>query len=190
MTPERDPTQTGKSLDGTTSTPATREDVCSTRRALLRGASTALPAVLTLKSGAALAASSNLLGTVQYANQALGEGNSVQCLGYESAVGGTPAQLDLGPNPSLHVQYIPQRQYYLPKIDSDGKETGDWNKPVSIEYMCEKGGKYWYRADGTTGQPLKLVSTTGDDTVNHGFLVSATALASFTSNIDQKTIFL
>ena len=65
------------------------------RRMLLRGATAAVPTILTLQSGAALAASSNLIGTVQYARQALGPDGNVQCLDMRG-LGGTPTKLDLG----------------------------------------------------------------------------------------------
>jgi hypothetical protein len=160
----------------------------SRRQLLLRGGSAAVPAILTLHSGAALAQSSNLMGTVQSADAALDGSNNMQCLGYESAVGGTPAQLDLGNDPSLHVQYVPKRQYYLPNAAGS---SGDWSKPVSMEYVCQKGGTFWWRKDGTSGTPYKLTSSPGGvQQVNYGFMVSATALASFTADIDKKTIFL
>lgn len=186
MTVERDKTDPGSRVD--VQTPADTGAMAPiSRRALLRGASAAVPTILTLHSGAALAQTSNLVGTVQYASQAIGENNAVQCLDYASAVGGTPAQLDLGDNPSLHVQYVPQRQYYLPTADGTG---GDWTKPVSTEYVCQKGGTYWWRENGTTGKPIKLTSTTGVQNVNYGFMVSATALASFSADIDKKTYFI
>jgi hypothetical protein len=156
--------------------------VNASRRALLRGASAALPTILTLKSGAALAASSNLLGTVNSANEAIGNGK-VQCLDMSSAVGGTPSQLDLGPNPMLHVQYIGRRQYY--RAAWNGKE-GDLSKPVSIESMCKKGGVYWFQESGTWRSTTPGFNHRG---VEAGFMASATALASFASRIKIKTFF-
>lgn len=151
------------------------------RRALLRGASAAVPTILTLQSGAALAQSSNLVGTVQSAAQAVGEDGKVQCLDMASAVGGSPAQLDLGLDPALHVQYITNRQYYWPNTSGT---NGDESKPVTIEQMCQAGGKFFYKDRGW--QPT--LSPAGDP-IQAGFMVSATALASFASAIQLKTYF-
>jgi hypothetical protein len=153
------------------------------RRMLLRGATAAVPAIMTLKSGAALAQSSNLLGTVRTAYQAVGEGGKVQCLDMASAVGGTPSQLDLGPNPMLHVQYVTPRQYY--RGNWSGK-SGDTSRPVAIETMCKEGGVFWYRDWQGWHATVPGYNNQG---VEAGFLVSATALSSFASAIKVKTNF-
>lgn len=152
------------------------------RRTLLRGATVALPTVMTLKSGAALAASSNLMGTVRTASEAVGEGGRVQCLDAASAEGGTTARLDLGTDPMLHVQYVTPRTYYL---GNSNNTAGDPNKPVTIDRMCRVGGRYWYRDQGwrqiSVGYNRRGIEA--------GFLVSATALASFSSAIKVKSVF-
>lgn len=164
-------------------TPAVADVPNKSRRALLRGASVAaLPTILTLKSGAAFAQSSNLIGTVKTASQALGNGGKVQCLDMASAVGGTPTKLDLGPDPMLHVQYIGNRTYYRPT--SDGRQ-GDTSKPVSIDKMCREGGVYWYYDHGWKAT-IPGYNSRG---VEAGFLVSATALASFASDIKHTSFF-
>ena len=158
------------------------------RRALLRGATGALPVVLTLQSGAALAKSSNLIGTVNNASKAIGPNGRIQCLDAASAVDGTPAQLDLGNDPMLHVQYISNRQYYKPNSQNN---AGNTNKPVSIKDMCENGGVYWYK-DNTGWGGGTWRSTAGgynNRGIENGFMVSATALASFSADIKQKTTF-
>jgi hypothetical protein len=169
--------------------PASHTPSNVSRRALLRGASAALPTVLTLQSGAALAQSSNLIGTVKHASKAIGEGGRVQCLDMASAVDGTPTKLDLGDRPVLHVQYITQRQYYRP--DKSGN-AGDPSKPVTIEQMCKEGGVYWYK-DGTDryGKIRWKATLPGyyNKGVARGFLVSATALSSFASAIKVKSVF-
>lgn len=152
------------------------------RRALLRGASGAVPAILTLQSGAALAQSSNLIGTVQSASQAIGPDGKIQCLDMASAVDGTPTQLDLGPNPGLHLQYITQRQYYWPHASNS--RIGDENRPVTIEQMCHAGGKFFYKDRGW--QPT--LAPNGDP-IKAGFMLSATALSSFAGAIQLKTYF-
>ena len=161
------------------------------RRALLRGASAAVPTILTLHSGAALARSSNLIGTVDSASRAKNRSGQIQCLDQASAVDGTPAKLDLGEQPMLHVQYINQRSYYRGK--SNG-QTGDLSRPVSIEQMCREGGTFWYREQsGNWWSPqLKWKATTGgynNRGVERGFLVSATALTSFASSIKAQSNF-
>jgi hypothetical protein len=175
---------TGMNRDTTTTTTTTKAigNANVSRRALLRGASAALPTILTLKSGAALAASSNLMGTVKNAGQALGDGGKVQCLDMASAVGGTPSRLDLGPDPMLHVQYIGNRQYY--RVASNGK-SGDTSKPVNIDQMCREGGVYWYNDRGWKS------TTPGANSrgIEAGFLVSATALHSFSSDIKVRSFF-
>jgi hypothetical protein len=180
MTSQNDETRTGM----TSETPNAAEGVPNaSRRALLRGASVAaLPTILTLKSGAALAQSSNLIGTVRTASQATGDGGRVQCLDMASAEGGTPSKLDLGQDPMLHVQYIGKRQYYRPAWNG---KMGDTSKPVAIDTMCKEGGVYWYFDHGWKS------TTPGYNSrgVEAGFLVSATALASFASDIKIKTFF-
>jgi hypothetical protein len=170
-------------MEASEARPVNAAGVKLSRRALLRGASSALPVVLTLQSGAALAQSSNLIGTVKQAQQAIGPGNRVQCLDMASAVDGTPSKLDLGPDPMLHVQYVTQRKYYRGK--SNGK-SGDEDRPVSIEQMCKEGGVFWYRDGGDWRKTYPGYSRRG---VEAGFLVSATALASFASSIRVKTSF-
>lgn len=152
------------------------------RRALLRGASAALPTVLTLQSGAALAQSSNLMGTVQSASQAVGEGGRVQCLDAASVDGGTTTVLDLGETPTLHVQYVTPRSYFL---GNQNNTAGDSSKPVSIQQMCSRGGRYWYFDRG-----WKQISVGYNQRgIEAGFLVSATALASFASAVKVKSVF-
>lgn len=184
MTDERDKATTGTCVSVPADTTAADAPPSVTRRALLRGASAAVPTILTLQSGAALAQSSNLMGTVQSANQAVGEGGNVQCIDMASAVGGTPQQLDLGQNPQLAMQYIPQRTYYLTKSGAAGSKS---DEIVSIEAMCRNGGTYWYK-DGSGPKEALSVSPAGNP-VKAGFLVSATALHSFTSAIKLKTYF-
>jgi len=170
--------------------PSAGAPVKVSRRSLLRGASAALPTVLTLHSGAALARSSNLIGTVDQASRARSPGGDVQCLDAASAVDGTPRVLDLGDQPMLHVQYIKPRQYFRGKTSGDG---GDLSRPVSIEQMCREGGVYWYQEQGGWW-PYKAqwASTTPGYNrrgIEAGFLVSATALSSFASAIKVRSNF-
>ncbi len=159
------------------------------RRALLRGASVALPTILTLDSASALAAatSAHLMGTVSTASRAVGPNGKIQCVGGDSAVGGTWQKLDLGPTPMIRAQYITPRSYYK----SNGAGTaGDLTRPVTIENMCSQGGVYWYRqTSGWTTQWVAAKDPTTNSGVKAGFLVSATALTSFASSIKIKSYF-
>lgn len=159
------------------------EGIDASRRKLLRGASAALPTILTLQSGAALAQSSNFLGTVTNANEAVGDGGKIQCLDGASATGGTSTRLDLGDDPMLHMQYVTPRTYYLPNADGT---AGNPDAPVSIEQMCSGGGVYWYQENGTWMSTTPGYNGRG---VEAGFMVSATAMASFASSIKVTTTF-
>jgi hypothetical protein len=150
----------------------------------LRGASFALPTILTLRSGAALAMSSNhMIGTVSSASRAGGPGGRIQCLDANSAIGGTWRKLNLGPDPMLHVSYITPRAYFRGTADGT---AGDPTQPVSIENMCSSGGVYWYQADPSSTASAWSPTTGG---IKSGFLVSATALSSFASAIKVKSVF-
>lgn len=173
----------GRPQMDTSEVSGTGAEVDRSRRSLLRGASTALPAIFTLQSGAALAASSNLLGTVKHASKAVGEGGRVQCVDGASAVGGTPSVLDLGDDPMVHVQYITPRQYYRPNRRGT---AGDPDKPVTIEQMCSGGGVYWYKENGNWKATTPGYNRRG---IEAGFFASATALSSFASDIKVKTTF-
>jgi hypothetical protein len=186
---EEDDPMTTEAPEASAKTPADAPANAS-RRALLRGASAALPTILTLHSGAALARSSNLMGTVDSTSRAKSRNGQIQCLDRASAVDGTPARLDLGEQPMLHVQYITPRNYYRGK---SGGQGGDLSRPVSIEQMCREGGVFWYREQsGWWWTEVKWKATTpgyNSRGVEPGFLVSATALSSFASSIKAQTNF-
>lgn len=132
------------------------------RRALVRGAFAAVPTVLTLHSGAALARSSNLIGTIDVPKQ----DESAFCLettGLTTVPDTNPPMYDLGAQPTANVrEYSHTRQYYSDYSCTVKAYPGD---------MCRNGGSYWYKkSDGTK---VKVQFPTG------GGLVSATALSSF-----------
>jgi hypothetical protein len=159
------------------------------RRALLgRSAAAAVPAILTLQSGAAQAASSNILGTVSQAYNAQANGK-IQCVDAASAVGIDGKKLDLGNDPMLHVQYVTSnRRYYRP--NSSGT-AGNPNKEVTVPTMCSEGGVFWYKEPVWGGGTVWKSTTPGYNSrgLERGFLVSATALSSFASDIRVKTNF-
>jgi hypothetical protein len=158
---------------------------------LLRGASAAVPTILTLQSGAALAASSNLLGTVNDAGAAIGKTGldgrpNVQCLVLDPTMGGTPERLDLGANPLLQMQYIPQRNYYSQSNYAAADKGPGTTGYVTITDMCHKGGTYYYKS---SNGPKAALSVPQGNAIQPGFLVSSTALTSFASSIAVETYF-
>lgn len=143
------------------------------RRAMLSAAGkAAVPAIVTLYSGAALARSSNLIGAGQ--NQGP-EYNKYQCLDTSSVYPtDNPRVYDLGDNPMAHVTRIDARKTYY-RSDWRGNPT---NQQVGGDSMCAQGGQY-YRKDWSS---LKRVN------VRKGVLVSATALASFSHDITYTDV--
>ncbi len=143
----------------------------SSRRALLRGAMVAVPTVLTLNSGAALARSSNLVGVGPEAGP---EGGQYRCLDTETVYQtSNPNVYDLGDPPMAHVTTIRSDVRYqrLKAAGNSGVlKPGDG---VSQATMCREGGTF-YRNSG---------HTSGNVQVKRGVLVSATALASFSGSI-------
>jgi len=158
------------------------------RRMVLRGASAAVPTILSLQSGAALAASSNYLATIQDANAARDGQGYVKCIDTASAVQetSTPKRLDLGPSPDLHMQHITPRQYFYPKTTGSG---GDKDRPATMEAVCNQGGEFWYKNSAGDWQQLVSTAPAGQQKVAAGFLVSSTASASVSSWVSQTTYF-
>jgi hypothetical protein len=145
------------------------------RRAMLRGASAAVPAILTLHSGAALARSSNLISTSKYVGE---QGGKYRCLDFDG-IGGTeqPNVFDLG-NPAMgHVTRIDADSRYY-SSDPNRYTWGGYPQEVSKQKMCADGGTY-YRKDRYRTREVK---------VKRGVLVSATALSSFSSGINYTDV--
>jgi hypothetical protein len=167
------------------------------RRELLKRTGTAMPAVLTLHSGAALARSSNMISG---SNSVDIDGN-YRCLDtqYLTPVGETPNHFDFGDPPAVaDVTVIPDRFYYTAPDPANqakavGKGTGaitpnnSWKKftggraqvqkvldseRISVAEMCEQGGTFYYEQGGVW-QTME---------VPRGMLVSSTALSSFAEN--------
>jgi len=136
------------------------------RRAVLRGGVTAMPAILTLQSGAALARSSNLIsasapGTTDSLGRTIClDTNSVYPVGTYSDV------YDLGEPPRAEVNIISDRVYYLEKDLSSEK--------VSHSAMCE-GGTYWYDERGLGWQSVELP--------HRGIVVSSGAMTSIADHV-------
>ena len=146
------------------------------RRAMLRGASAAVPAILTLNSGAALARSSNLIGAGKYTGQ---QGGKYRCLDFDGIRGtNKPNVYDLGDPAMAHVTRIDaDSKYYKSNPDGHGGYGGSPSE-VSKQKMCADGGTY-YRKDRYRTRQVK---------VKRGVLVSATALSSFSSGINYTDV--
>lgn len=132
------------------------------RRAMLKGSATAMPAILTLQSGAALARSSNLIGTIDYKSpDRLGR---TLCLDLDSV---TPASSDgrvfdlRAPpaGPYAEVTAINERDYYA--------EANKGSAPVDESQICRDGITAFYKDGGWVQIDAP------------GGMVSVTALASF-----------
>lgn len=110
------------------------------RRILVRGAAAALPTILTLHSGAALARSSNLIGTTDGAP--LDPEGRVLCLDESSVEQVGDRQYDLGEPPFGQATAIPtvDRKYYA--AQNAGSQL------VTPQEMCTNGGTYYYQQPG------------------------------------------
>ncbi|MBN9462566.1 MAG: hypothetical protein J0H00_15255 [Burkholderiales bacterium] len=173
------------------------------RRAMLRGAAAAVPTILTLHSGAALARSSNLL-TVADGAPLDAKGRNL-CVD-ESSVKvepGPPKGYDLGEPAHANVTAIPTgRTYY--------RDTGRDGPTVSPQEMCQTGGEFYYKGNPAL-DALDASSASGSEdaagfgvrmsadwqkknqgwkkvSVPRGGLVSATALASFAGRVNVREI--
>ena len=147
------------------------------RRRLLKGGATALPAILTLHSGAALARSSNLLSaSASYEVDSLGR---TLCVDITSVV---PVDdysqiYDLGDPPHAVINVIrgeaEGRIYY---VNKDDKDSGNSIHPG---LMCEQGGQYWYKP---SSGPWEVVD------VPQGFVASSMAASSFAMDMTENLI--
>jgi hypothetical protein len=151
-----------------------RQPPAVSRRAMLAGASkAAVPAIITLYSGAALARSSNLIGVNKYQGA---EQDKYRCLDTSSVYRtDKPDVYDLGRDPMAHVTRIDtRREYYA--ADRQGNRTG---KQVNGRTMCSDGGSYYRKAGYNGYQKVN---------VRKGVLVSATALSSFANDITYTDV--
>lgn len=134
------------------------------RRALLKGTATAMPAILTLQSGAALARSSNLISAASSdTRDRLGRALCLDTRSVDSA-GGSGDVFDLGPTPSAHITAINEREWHV--------EANRGSDEIDETALCERGGPAFYRDHGWH-----------EENVPPGVIVSATALMSFATSI-------
>lgn len=146
------------------------------RRLLLRGATAAVPAILTLQSGAALARSSNLIGANRYGGAQDGKYNCLDFDGIDAT--DKPNVYDLGSPPMAHVTRIDaDSRYYRTDPDQESR-WGDGPQEVSKPKMCADGGTYYRKSRWRTTQVR----------VKRGMLVSATAMTSFSSGINYTDV--
>jgi hypothetical protein len=138
------------------------------RRAVLTGATAVVPTILTLGSGAALARSSNLIGTVKKSP------GDVLCLDPQSTNGPSmqnPNLYDLGSPPYGEVTRIPVAHKYRRKSNGDGMSPGE---------VCRFDGKVEVKYNGSG--PWRERSRRA------GVLVSNAAVASFGDRIIKTDI--
>jgi hypothetical protein len=142
------------------------------RRAMLGRGARAIPAILTLQSGAALAQTSNLVSASAIGTRD-GSGRTL-CLDMTS-VDSVPDRsnvFDLGDPPYAEVNEITERDYRT--SNNNGAPT------VTEDEMCLNAGTYHYKETGQPWQELRLE--------NRGVIVSSTALMSFTNDISSKVM--
>jgi hypothetical protein len=120
------------------------------RRALLRRGVVAMPAILTLQSGAALARSSNLIGAAS-PDTTDGLGRTL-CLDTNSVVpaGRYGDKFDMGYNPTYaKINIITARDYRVDKNNSAAT--------MSQGAVCEGGTPAWFnQKDGSGWQQIEL----------------------------------
>jgi hypothetical protein len=143
------------------------------RRAVLRGGVTAMPAILTLQSGAALARSSNLI-SASSTNTTDGLGRTI-CVDKNSVVyaddHSETYDLDEPPYAECNIIRGPTEvQFY---------ETKGKDHPIRPGAMCERGGQFFSKPKGEQW-------VTSD--VPQGFVASAGAMNSFAGYVKDSLI--
>lgn len=134
------------------------------RRALLRGGVAAMPAILTLQSGAALARSSNLISAAPGSRN--GDGNAL-CVDTSTLEQLTSGKYDFDDPGHATVNVLPDEDYYP---TNTGRSGDAW----SADEFCETGGSRKFH-DGGWHQV---------DLPSNGIVVSSNALNSVSSRID------
>ena len=164
-----------KNTDNAAAAASAAKPAFISRRNLLKQGAVAMPAVLTLQSGAALAASSAYIGSVSRGGSQYVGGN-VLCLDTRNAE-------PLLPNGTTYkfvdtnyadVYVIPDGQYYATKGRDDSYVLSD--------EFCRTGGTKYLDA---SGWPQVDLPTNGN-----GILVSSTALSSIAAALDVKMNYL
>lgn len=143
------------------------------RRKLLRSGVTAMPAILTLQSGAALARSSNMISAAPTETKdRLGR---TLCLDTNSVypVGDSGHHYDLGNPPQAEITILTDRDYKLRRNRRGSR--------VSEGTMCERGGTYWFNdRNGEGWQSVTLPQ--------NGVVVSSGAMTSIADHVYETLI--
>ena len=146
------------------------------RRAVLRGGITAMPAILTLQSGAALARSSNLI-SASSTETVDGLGRTL-CLDTNTVeyADGSARIFDLQepPQPAT-VNIITPREYHV--------EANNGSPTISAGEACERGGPIYYKPDSGPWQTINLPQTP-----RAGAVVSSGAMLSMSDHIIDNLI--
>jgi len=165
------------------------------RRTLLRRGLVAMPAILTLQSGAALARSSNLISaSSSRTTDRLGR---TLCVDSKSVyrVADRRGTYDLGDPPRAVCNIIRERDYFVKNSDDQddynrewGSTDSDWDfhdqygddiTRISEGEMCRTGGTYWFKPRyGYEARSITLPK--------NGFVVSAAAASSFVEVMTVK----
>ena len=134
------------------------------RRALLKAGACAMPAILTLQSGEALARSSNLISAATAGTRAP-DGTAI-CLNTSSV---TPMpesnQFDCGEPAYAEFNVIQDRDYYL-------EANRSIKPPVGPDYVCQVGNDFYYHDRGWNKISLP----------QNGAIVSVAAIRSISSD--------
>ena len=169
-----------------------------TRRLVMRGAAAAVPSILTLRSGAALARSSNLISTAADLSEPGGtDGQFFHCLDASSVEQVGVNRYDLGEPPQADVTAISADKAYYDSAEANANQ-------VTPAEMCQNGGTYYVKADGSSiegkapatpdflRQSFIPMQENGAEPVQvaQGGLISATAFTSILSraNINIREI--
>ena len=177
--------------NGNGSIASAKETKHVTRRMMLKGSASAMPAIMTLKSGAAHARSSNLIGASPYPER--DRQGRLLCLNIDSvsSVGGSEQSFDIGEYGKAEIVAITERDYRAyPRMNAPR---------VSEERACLEGRTVYYieRRDSWTGN-FESEQDSGTNftfrrdfksaRVPRGVFVSATALSSFVGNYVVREI--
>ncbi len=167
-------TRDNPGTDMTTSAAPAEAPVSVSRRRLVRGAAVALPTILTLNSGAALATSSDLI--IRLSPDAAPDGlNRMLCLDTATVEPvGKSGKLKVVPGQTT-VNAIPVDPPYYDAYDAT---TGTVQTAVTPAEVCSQSATYppYYAqmADGTVKEAM----------LNPGARISASAMASFGSAVN------
>lgn len=144
------------------------------RRAIIKGGATVMPAILTLHSGAVLARSSNMI-SASSPDTTDGMGRTL-CVNKSSVVYADDHSeiYDLGEPPYAECNVIrgpTEVQFY---------ESKDKSTPIRPGAMCEKGGQFWSKPDGGGAWVASDLP--------QGFVASAGAMTSIASYVKDNLI--